>query len=493
MNPTGNRHSFWSLFHNWISLAGLMLAGSALFAFILLFAIDLTAHNGNPYMGILAYVVAPGFLFLGLGIAGFGAWRSLKIRRQAGEEFELAKISIDLSKPAERRRLLQFSGGAILFLLLTALGSYQTYEYTDSVNFCGQTCHTPMEPEFIAYLDSPHARVACTECHVGSGAEWYLKAKINGVHQLISAVTDTYSRPIPTPVKNLRPAQDTCEHCHWRERDSGNLERTYEHFLADEENTPFTVRMILKVGGGGGNGHPGSGIHWHMNLANQIEYITTDPQRKVIPWVRLTDAAGKQTVFKTEEFTGSPEDYEIRRMDCLDCHNRPAHQFNTPNDAVEVALARGRIDRSVPWVKSNLVAALTAEYRDKADAAEGIATRLTEAYANQAALPELIKEAHAIYSRNFFPEMKADWRAYPDHSGHKDSDGCFRCHSGRHFTEDKRLLSASSCNDCHLILAQGSGDELKNLSADGHAFFHVDSEYEDYACAVCHNGAIMEE
>jgi hypothetical protein len=165
-----------------------------------------------------------------------------------------------------------------------------------------------------------------------------VKAKLNGVHQLIGVMTGDYHRPIKTPIPNLRPAQDTCERCHWPDRYVGQLDRTYDHYLADETNTPFTVRLSLNVGGGTSEYGKSGGIHWHMNLANKVEYIATDEQRQVIPWVRFTDSNGKVTEYKTADFTNNIAGYEIRRMDCLDCHNRPAHDFHAPNDAVDVAI-----------------------------------------------------------------------------------------------------------------------------------------------------------
>ena len=76
--------------------------------------------------------------------------------------------------------------------------------------------------------------------------------------------------------------------------------------------------------------------------------------------------------------------------------------------------------------------------------------------------------------------MKADWRAHPDHIGHKDSNGCFRCHDGKHFAADgKTSIKGSDCNACHLIVAQGAGEELEKVNPKGFDFFHIDSEYSD--------------
>src|SRR5436190_11783011 len=250
---------------NWLSLAGLIILIGSLFAFLLLFAIDLFAAHSNPYMGILTYVVAPGFGFLGVFFIALGALVDRRHLRRSSPTALPHVLHIDLSRPRDRRVLGGFIAGTVFFLLITAIGSKGTYHYTESVQFCGQTCHVPMKPEYTAYLNSPHARVDCVDCHVGSGASAYVKAKINGVHQLVCVFTGDYERPIKTPVKNLRPARETCEQCHWPEKFSGNLDRTYQHFLADETNTPFSVRMSLKVGGGNLQKGIVEGIHWHVS------------------------------------------------------------------------------------------------------------------------------------------------------------------------------------------------------------------------------------
>lgn len=472
---------------NWLSVTGMIIAAGALFAFVFLFSIDLLAHRGNPYMGILAYVVAPGFLILGIALTLAGAWRHNKALRATDPKAASRELTIDLSRPRDRKLAFRFVVGASLFLMLTAFGSYQTYHVSESTQFCGQACHVPMKPQYTAYLNSPHARVDCVECHVGEGAEAYVKAKWNGVHQLIGVMTGDYERPIPSPVHNLRPANETCGECHWPEKFSGNRDRLYTHFLADETNTAFSVRLLLKVGGA--NAALGEqGIHWHTNPSNKVEYAAADPKRQTIPWVRFTDATGKVTEYRSPDFKGEPG--EIRKMDCVDCHNRPGHNFEAPNDLVDRAMARGLIDPKIPWVKSNVVASLVASYQTEPEALEKISAYLKSAYPNHPKVSETVEWTQAIYKRSFFPEMKTDWRAHPNHIGHKDWNGCFRCHDGNHKTADgKRSISGNNCNSCHTILAQGAGADLEKLNGKGHSFFHIDSINEDFNCNTCHTGA----
>ena len=475
---------------NWLSLAGLIILIGSIFAFLLLFAIDAFVPHRNPYLGILMYVVAPGFGVLGAFFIILGVLVDRRHLRRSTPEALPHVLHIDLSRPRDRRVLAGFVAGSVFFLLLTAIGSKATYHYSESVQFCGKACHEPMKPEYTAYLNSPHAHVDCVDCHVGSGATSYVKAKLNGVHQLICVFTGDYNRPIKTPIKNLRPARETCEQCHWPEKFSGNIDRTYTHFLADETNTPFSVRLILKVGGGDLRKGNVEGIHWHVSPENKVEYIASDEKRQVIPWVRFTDPQGKVTEYRAADFKDDPAKHVIRTMDCLDCHNRPAHRFRSPNDVVDHALAVARIDPALPWVKSNAVAALIQNYATEPEAMEKISSALRAQYASAPQLNSLVSEVQQIYRANFFPEMKADWRAYPDNLSHKDFAGCFRCHDGLHKTADgKGHISASNCNTCHTILAQGSGEQLAKLDPKGHSFFHIDAINEDFSCNSCHTGA----
>ena len=483
--PSGQQPS---LLRNWLSLTGLVIVIGSLFSFFLLFLLDAMATFSNPYVGILTYIVTPGFTMMGLVLVIIGALRERRQLHGAGGL--MPKVVIDLTRPGDRRVLGFFIGGSLIFLLLSAMGSYHTYHFTESVQFCGQTCHTVMQPELVTYQHGPHARVSCTECHIGPGATWFVKAKISGTYQLYATAFDKYPRPIPTPIKNLRPAQETCEQCHWPKKFVGNLERTYNYFLGDETNTPFTLSLLMKVGGADPTHGPEGGIHWHMNVKNKVEYVATDVARQKIPWVRIVDPQGVVTEFRTRGFTNDPASFTIRAMDCMDCHNRPAHKYQTPNDAVNLAISLGHIDRTLPWIKTNAVYALTRDFKTETEALQGIATHLAERYPNEPRIRPVIDVVQQLYRDNFFPEMKASWKIYPDNIGHKNWPGCFRCHDGNHKTEDgTRTIKANDCNACHTILAQGGGDELLQLSPAGQAFKHPGGDY-DLTCYDCHNGGL---
>jgi nitrate/TMAO reductase-like tetraheme cytochrome c subunit len=483
-----------SLLKNWLSMSGLVIVIGSLFSVLLLFMLDMLAHASNPYIGILTYFVAPAFLIFGLILTAIGAWRE---RKKLGESAGLLpKMVVDLSRPRDRKIMGVFLTCSILFLLISAIGSYHTYHFTESVTFCGQACHTVMKPELVTYQNGSHARVACVECHIGRGATWFVKSKLSGTYQVYATAFNKYPTPVPTPIKNLRPAQDTCETCHWPKKFVGNLDRTYSYFLSDETNTPFTVRMVMKVGGADPTHGPVGGIHWHMNVGNKVQYVASDDARQKIPWVRSVDAQGVVTEYRKKNFTNVIDEASVRTMDCMDCHNRPAHKYKTPNAAVNLAMSLGRIDQSLPFIKSNAVYALTLTYTNETQALQRIATSLAESYppeklpALQASVKTTIATVQQIYQENFFPEMKASWKAYPDNIGHKDWPGCFRCHDGDHKTADGiKSIKANDCNSCHTILTQGSGAELNQLSPLGQKFKHPGDEV-DGACNDCHTGGL---
>lgn len=472
-------------------MAGVVVVIGSLFSFTLLFLQDAFSHSSNPYVGLLTWVIAPGFLFLGLFAVFVGAMRE---RRRRGTPIgTLPTVVVDLKQATDRRRLVTFGVATFAFLLLSALGSYHTYHFTESVQFCGQMCHVVMKPELITYQHGSHARVACTECHIGRGATWFVRSKLSGTYQLYATAFNKYPRPVPTPIKNLRPAQETCEQCHWPQKFVGNLERTYRYFLGDETNTPFSLSLLMKVGGADPTHGPEGGIHWHMNVNNTVEYYPTDETRQKIPWVRVRSRQGVVTEYRTKDFTNAVDETAVRKMDCMDCHNRPAHKYQTPNDAVNLAMGLGRIDRSLPWIKTNAVFALTRNYNTEKEAVEGIATFLAGRYPNLSNDPRVrqaISTAQDIYTNNFFPEMKAKWSVYPDNIGHKDWPGCFRCHDGKHLSTDgKKKVKASDCNTCHTILAQGSGADMEKLSISGMKFAHPGDELdENPLCNDCHTG-----
>ncbi len=491
--PTTNQPlSPRSHFNNWISAIGAVIAVGALFSFALLAWMDFTGKNQNPYLGIFTYIVAPAFLIAGLGLALFGAWAQ---RRWAIKHAATVpdKWRLDFNDPARRPYLIVFGLGAVAFVMLSAFGSYQSYHIAESNQFCGQVCHSAMNPEFTTYQRGAHARVDCVACHVGSGVSAFIKAKINGTHQLIAFTLDNYQRPIPTPVKNLRPARETCEKCHWPEKFHGNIDLTYDHYLSDKKNTPYSTRMLMHVNEGRA-GSPLAGIHWHVSPDSKVEYYAIDEKRQDIPWMRVTNTKdGSSRVYRNEEFKGEPPAEQIRVMDCIDCHNRPAHVFPTVNSVIEKAMALGTLSSQLPNIKRSAAQAmLQKEIPTDAEAPGKIADFLRTKYKDNPELPATITEVQRLYAATIFPERKADWRVYPNNIGHKDWAGCFRCHDDKHKTAGGETVRASDCNSCHTIIAQGKDKELASIAISGLEFKHPGGEYDsDLTCADCHNGGVQ--
>ena len=290
----------WRLIANPISLAGLALALVSLANSIFLFLIDILSEKHTPYIGILAYMVGPAFLILGLITIVIGVLYDRRKRRKQPSETP-RYLRIDFNDPGHRAIFTSLLSFVIVFMLLSVVGSYHAYQFTDSVQFCGQLCHSVMNPEYTAYQLSPHARVACVDCHVGAGASWYVRSKLSGARQVIAVTFNTFPRPIPTPVHNLRPAQETCEECHWPRRFYGAQLKVFTHYASDEHNTPRQIRLLLKTGGGDPSTGAPSGIHWHMNIANEISYIATDEKRQVIPYVHVKDMQGRITEYMAKD------------------------------------------------------------------------------------------------------------------------------------------------------------------------------------------------
>ena len=409
----------------------------------------------------------------------------------------MAYPKLDLNDPHARRAFLAFLVVTFFFISASAFGSYRAFEYTESVAFCGQTCHTVMKPEFMAYQAGAHARVRCVDCHVGSGAGWYARSKLSGAYQLYSVTFNKYSRPITTPVHNLRPAPETCEQCHWPEKFFGAQLKTFSHYAYDEKNTLRETRMLINVGGGSPETGQVAGIHWHMNIGNEVTYIATDDHRQVIPWVRIKDRQGNVTEYtdRTRPLTSDQmQTATKRRMDCVDCHNRPAHVYLPPDVAVDRALVARKMDASLPYLKRQTIEVLSKQYQTTDEAVRSIASSLDGFYRTNypdvysqktEAIKGAIAETQRIFQTYFFPEMKTDWQTHPNNIGHFYSQGCFRCHDGEHVSNTGKVVS-NDCNVCHSVIYDSAGPPEKNVKTG--PFQHpVDlGGLASHKCEFCH-------
>jgi hypothetical protein len=482
-------------FYNPLTLVGAAVAVVSFGLIVFLMLLETVATRQKPYMGVVAFVILPGFLITGLTLIAAGVLREYRRNRQKTSEERSLPI-INLNDPKSITVFTVFSVGTILLLMFTAFGSFKAYEYTESDQFCGVLCHKVMEPEYAAYRFSPHARVGCVQCHIGSGADWFVRSKISGLYQVYATVLNIYPRPIPTPVTNLRPAQETCEQCHWPKYFYREKLKVGTYFLSDEHNIPWTLTMLLRIGGGSIETGPTSGIHWHMNILNEVTYVAADPQRLVIPLVTVRSPDGSQRTYRSTLRKEAPNIVR-RRMDCLDCHNRPTHIYHHPSESVNQLLGLGRIDPRLPNIKSLAVKTLDEPYPSRETAILEIRRRITEFY--QGNYPEIARsmkedveravvEIQKIYERNYFPGMKVSWKAFPDHIGHLHSPGCFRCHDGNHVNDDGKVLS-KDCNLCHVIIAQQFEKQSPRFSLSGLDYRHpgeVGDAWKELNCSDCH-------
>jgi hypothetical protein len=431
------------------------IATAMAIVFVVLAALHFAGVLANPYVGLLIFVGVPLLFVCGLLLVPIGAWWSARRRRRHPGAAEWPVI--DLTQPRQRTVAAAVLALTIVNVVLVSLAAYGGVHAMESVAFCSQVCHVTMEPQAVAHQAWPHANVACTACHVGPGAGAFLESKLAGTRQLFQVMTNRVPMPIPPPADLIRTARETCEGCHWPETFRGDQERVIREFANDTANTETTTTFRLHIGGGSRALGVGSGIHWHMNLDNQVEFVASDERLETIPYVRLTARDGRVTEYFAEgvdarQVAGTP----TRRMDCMDCHNRPAHTFFfTPERAVDAAIAQGRIPRELPFVRREAVAAVREAYPDRATALASIAKRLNEFYGSQrsvdaAAVSRAVSGARDVWSRNVFPAMNVTWGTYPSHIGHVDTPGCFRCHDDSHRAADGKVIS-QDCELCHTI------------------------------------------
>ncbi|MBI1761896.1 MAG: NapC/NirT family cytochrome c [Acidobacteria bacterium] len=487
------------LFRNYLSWAGAALAIFSLGCISFLVLNDLWSKRPNPYIGIFAYVVFPVFMLFGLALIPLGMLLERRRRRSLATITILRYPRLDFNNARHRRIFGFFLGLSFILIPLSAVGSYQAFEVTESVGFCGQTCHTVMNPEFTAFQTSPHARVACVECHVGPGAPSYFKQKFAGVRRAYAALSNTYHRPIPSPLGQLRPASETCGDCHWSEKFFGSQLKTFTHYGDDEKNTPRQINMLIKVGGGSPTTGITAGIHWHMNIGNELTYAATDDKQQEIAYVRLKDMNGQVTEYYPKGSTLTPAQLTAlpkRRMDCMDCHNRSAHTFNPPDRAVSDSMLAGKLDVSLPFLKQQVVEALVKPYATESEASQQIEATLSAYYRDkypelfaqkQNAIKASIAEAQQIYRTNFFPQMKANWQSYPENIGHYYSAGCFRCHGGQFESRTGQVIR-KDCSICHTVISQEEG-KAQVMGGNGKDFVHPIElgDLKDTTCTDCHS------
>lgn len=374
-----------------------------------------------------------------------------------------------------RLRLPRSKGGLFaLVLVLAGLGGVSAFmsvsliHWTETADFCGR-CHT-MAPELQAYQAGPHSMVTCGECHVEPGIAGWVKSKVNGTRQLAQIVLGTYPEPVPPPDHDHLPAaDDTCGHCHDVGRDALAVLKTRTQFAEDEANTRQFVGLMVRPGGGDVFDVDRS-VHWHV--LRTVTYRSEDPRRTTIDYVTAVTPDGEVLEFIAQDKISVAEDVQPdidalkaagteHTMSCYDCHNRVGHAIANPRNEVDYLLSTGRIDPTLPFIKREAMRVLWAGFPDDAaadvaaDAIAGFYELNYPAVARSkgAQIATAIDEIKVLYRLTSTPEMRVSAKTYPDHLGHMDFPGCFRCHSGGHFLVKDGVVTTrtipSTCDACH--------------------------------------------
>ena len=407
-----------------LRITGAVLTTVSAVLFLAVFFADLFGLHTNPYLGVVFFLILPAAFVLGLVLFALGHWPSSWPR-------------IDLNNPTHRTTAIIVVILTMANVVIVSMAAYRGVEYVDSVAFCGQVCHTVMQPEFVAHRTGSHANVKCIDCHAGPGAMSFVSAKAAGTRRVLAVIRGTYSRPIVPEPTQLPMAVQTCEQCHSAARFRGERIQRVVEYADNEKNAASETKLKIDL----------RKVHTHIEKG--IEFIATDKSRQTIPSVRMKDADGgvREFVVPPSPQAASARQAaqvaggEWRRMDCMDCHNRPSHVIApTPERAVNEAMARGAIPLSLPFVHREAVKALKA----------GNPAALRDFYRSQLRATVRWQRCRAIYERNVFPAMKVTFGTYPNNIGHIDSPGCFRCHDDDHKSKDGRKIG-QDCETCHAI------------------------------------------
>jgi hypothetical protein len=493
------------LAYNRITITGAILALVSFLTIAFLLIMGFFGGPRNPYIGIVTYLLLPPFMIIGLIMIPAGMWRTRRRERKGiVVPYRLGWPVIDLNMKAERNGALIFFSGTLLLILISTVGIYKTYQYTESIAFCGRVCHRIMRPQFTTHNISSHARVKCTSCHIGPGASWFAKSKISGLYQVYATIADIYHRPIPIPIKDLRPTELTCYECHWPQKFYGVQQAIFDHYMYTKGNSSWPITMLIKIGGSPPGQGKIPGIHWYMNIGYTIEYIARDSLRLDIPWMKATDRqTGEVTIYQDESNPLPPDSIDTMKrylLDCVACHTSPTHVFLTPDEAIDQAILAGRIDSTIPDIKIAAVQAAAQNYSTGDSAMTGIRNGIIDYYHKNdssyyvnhiGSIDSAISATQHEFDNNIFPDMKVRWSVYPDNIGHFYYKGCFSCHLGNTKSKDGKVVS-HDCKSCHLIVAQRTGPNGPiSTSLDGLEFVHpvdIYAAWQEMGCYECHSG-----
>lgn len=467
---------------NKVSLTG-MIVISVTFPLLIVCAIlDLMEVVRSPFFGVWTYgILSPLFIlghaifFIGFFFIGSGPDKESPCSFSYIKE-HFAHVS---DKTNFRKLIFLASFLAVGNFIVVVLVGYTGHHYSETQRFCGTLCHTAMSPESTAHQISPHSRVACVDCHVGSGLKNFISSKIAGIRQVVSVTTGSYSKPIRMPTHGLRPARETCEECHRPELFHGDKLKVTDRYQEDEKNSHLQTVLLMKLGSGG-QGPGARGIHSHVSNKNKIVFTYEDEFRERISQVHLMRADGSELLFKDPAIQGEKDSgsmgHGVKEMDCVDCHNRPAHIYLSPAEAIDRSIANGMISRELPFIKQQGMELITKEYPSKEQGMQEIESGLRAWYEKQ--YPELVREKEEqiqeavislqkAYCDNIYQDMKITWNTYQSNLGHHDGGGCFRCHNDTLEATDGSVIS-QDCETCHILLAEDESDPeiIRNLRGE---------------------------
>jgi hypothetical protein len=425
---------------NPVTLAGVFVTTVSALAFITFYVVQELGYLNSPYAGLFGFLLVPALFALGLLLIPFGMWREGRRRLRGGIPWRWPLI--DLGSGTTRRVLAAVATLTLVNLAIVAIAGFGATHHMESTGFCGQTCHEPMKPQFIAHQVGAHASVGCVACHVGPGAAGTIKAKLNGTRQLYEVAFHNFPRPIRADGR-VPPAAGTCLSCHQPGFTPRDTTRVIREYADDEANTETVTTLDMFT----------ARAHWHARPDVKVEYMSSATDPSVVTYVKASVGGAAPTEYLTPGVPSMPPG-PLRQMDCTDCHSRPAHTFSaTAERAVDRAIGAGEISRTLPFVRKEIVAALKGDYATEPAALQAISQRLTQFYASRDSTlaPEVsraVAAAQRLYRNNVFPEMKVTWGTYVPQLGHVDAPGCFRCHDDERKSVTGKMVS-QDCELCH--------------------------------------------
>ncbi len=440
------RDLIWRATRHWLSAIGVVLATLSGIALLSIFALELSGRELGNYAGILSYLILPGVFVLGLVLIPIGLYRLRKLEKSGGAR---RYPVFDFNDPRLRGIALAVGALTIANLMFVSTATFQGLEVMHSNQFCGGTCHNVMQPEAVAHRVTAHANVYCADCHIGEGAGHFAKAKLRGATQMLQFFANDVDRPIPQPTTEVATA--LCVRCHALERFSEDKLHVRKLYSEDEKAVEKTTVYRMRIGGY--RDGVWQGVHKHNGML--VRYLS-DPSKETISDVEVTRPDGGVERFTSKE-APAPAKAEWHTMGCTDCHNRPAHRFSSPQAVVEKALARGAIDKELPFVKREALAALAGSYPSHEAALSGIPTAFSAAYAKQGLDDEGKAKVEAAgkllateWTHNVFPDMKVGWGTYKEFLQHEP--GCYRCHDKKHANTEGKVIGQKCSGACHDVL-----------------------------------------